>query len=105
MPKRDIRKFIVDQVKRGRKPPTLNAVARQMNMSQTSVEEELRNSQPLSRGLGLTPEQASKIVRFYGKGAIFSAELEWLIAEGEKSGARVKQFARKARRTGSKRAK
>ena len=105
MRKQDIREYIVDQVRRGRKPPTLNEVARRMNMSRTKLEEKLGNSKPLSQGRGLTPEKALKVIEFYGKGTIFSAELEWLIAEGEKSGARLKQFERKVQRTRRKPAK
>jgi hypothetical protein len=105
VPRQNIREFIVDQFKHRRKPLTLNEIARRMNMSRANLEEKLRKSQPLSHGRGLTPEKASTVIKFYGKCVIFNAELEWLIAEGEKSAARLKQFGRKSQRITRKPAK
>jgi hypothetical protein len=92
-----IREFIVDKFKRAKEPLTLDQVAQQMHLTRQKLEEQLRNSRPLLNFRGLTPAKASKIMEFYGRGVIFSAELEWLIDEGKKTEDRLKEFERKSR--------
>jgi AraC-like DNA-binding protein len=94
---KDIREFIVDKFKRARKPLTLDEIAQRMHLNRKTLEKQLRDSEPLSNFRGLTPAKASKIIEFYGRGVIFSAELEWLIDEGKKSEDRLKEFERKSR--------
>lgn len=91
---KDIREFIVDQFRRARKPLSLDKVAQRLHLSPAKLQKQLRDSEPLSNFRGLTQAKASKVIEFYGKGVIFSAELEWLISEGKKSENRLKQFAR-----------
>lgn len=95
MPEKKILEFIVDEFRATEVPLTLDEIARRRGVDKPTVEKEIRASERLSDFRGLRPEQALKVIEFYGQGAIFNDLLERSVEEFQSSKAKLDEMDRR----------
>jgi hypothetical protein len=90
-----ILEFIVDEFRDSGIPLTLDEIARKRGIERSAVDAQMRKADRISDFRGLTPDQAFKVLEFYGPGAIFDNSLERAIMEFQASKARLDEMDRR----------
>ena len=92
-----IRDRIIDRFKMAKAPESLDKIAQKLGLSRSSVEHQMSTTSLLSDFRGLTPDQALKLIEFYGEGVIFDRSLERVAREFQVTKDKIKDIERRSR--------